>query len=120
LRLIAEIEGFAVGWISVVVIIASLLAAAIYLVRKGVRRWWDYVVIAGLTAALVRPILMIATGDVSVWLPVGIWSDGFDGKDQIIVASAMTTVLLPFVLAAGAVCAVRRAIDFARADRVPS
>ena len=36
------------------------------------------------------------------------------------VASAMTTVLLPFVLAAGAVCAVRRAIDFARADRVPS
>ena len=108
------------GWISVAVIIGSLLAAAIYLVRKGARRWWDYFVIAGLTAALVRPILMIATGDVSVLLPGGIWSDGFDGKDQIIIASAMATVLLPLVVAAGTVCAVQRAIDFARADRVPS
>jgi hypothetical protein len=89
-------------------------------VRKGARRWWDDLVIVGLTAALMRPIPMVATGDVSVWLPGGIWSDGFDGKDQLIVASAMATVLLPLVLAAGAVYAVHRAIDFSRTDRVPS
>jgi hypothetical protein len=113
-------EDLAVGWIFVAVVIASLLAAAIYLVRKGARRWWDYLVIGGLAVALVRPILMIVTGDVSAWLPAGIWSDGPDGKDQIIVASAMATVLLPLALAAGAVCAVHRAIDYSHADRVAS
>ena len=115
-----KIEGLAVGWISVAIVIVSLLAASIYLVRKGVRRWWDYLLIGGLAMAPVRPILMIATGDVSAWLPGGIWSDGPDGKDQIIVANAVATVLLPLALAAGAVCAVHRAIDYSRADRVPS
>jgi hypothetical protein len=89
LQPVAEKRGFAVGWIFVAVIIASL-AAAIYLVRKGARRWWDYLVIAGLMAALCG------------------------------ITSAMTTVLLPLVLAAGAVCAVHRVMDFARADRVAS
>lgn len=44
------------GWIIVAVIVAGLLIAAIWLVRKTVRRWWDYPVIVLLTAALV-PLL---------------------------------------------------------------
>ena len=45
------------GWITVVVIIASLLATSVYLVRKGAQRWWDYLAIVILTAVLVRPVL---------------------------------------------------------------
>lgn len=91
------------GWISVLVIIGSLLAPAIYLVRKGARRWWEYLVILVLTAVLVRPVLKTFTGDLSAHLPYGIWSDGFDGKDQIIIASLAATILIPLVLASGAV-----------------
>jgi hypothetical protein len=107
-----------VGWITVIVIIGSLLAASIYLVLKGARRWWEYLIVFVLTVVLVRPVLMTVTGDISRWLPSGIWSDGFDGKDQIIIASAASTILIPLVLAAGAVCAVKRMIAFSRTSRV--
>ena len=92
------------GWITVLVIIASLLAASIYLVRKAVRQWWEYLVIIILTAVLVGPVYKAATGDISAVLPYGIWSDGFDGKDQIIIASVASSILVPLVLASGAVC----------------
>jgi hypothetical protein len=105
------------GWVTVVVIIGSLLAASIYLVLKGARRWWDYLIIVALTVVLVRPVLKTFTGSLSAWLPSGIWSDGFDGKDQIIIASAASTVLIPLVLAAGAVFAVRRVVDYSRTNR---
>lgn len=103
------------GWTAVLVIIASLLAASIYLVRKAVRRWWEYLVI--LTAVLIGPVYKTATGDMSAVLPYGIWSDGFDGKDQIIIASVASSILVPLVLASGAVCAVKRAMAYSRANR---
>ncbi len=106
------------GWISVAVIIGSLLAASIYLVRKAARRWWDYLIIVVLMAVLVRPVLKTITGDLSAHLPFGIWSDGSDGKDQIIIASVAATILIPLVLAAGTVVVVRRVLDYSRANRV--
>ncbi len=106
------------GWITVIVIIGSLLAASIYLVLKGADRWWEYLIVAVLTVALVRPVLKTVTGDMSQWLPYGIWSDGFDGKDQIIIASAASTVLIPLVLAAGALCVVKCMIAYSRANRI--
>jgi hypothetical protein len=113
-------RGLVVGLISVVAIIAGLLAAAIYLVHKGARRWWDYLTVVGLTVLLVRPLLDTVTGDISAWLPNGIWSDGFDGKGEIIIASVASSILIPLVLAAGTVYGVRRLIDCSRANRVGS
>lgn len=108
------------GLISVAVIIAGLLAAAIYLVRKGARRWWDYLAVIGLTVLLVRPLLDTVTGDISAWLPSGIWSDDFEGKGEIIIASVASSILIPLVLAAGTVYAVRRVINGSSASRVGS
>lgn len=105
------------GWITVVIIIFSQLAASVYLVLKGARRWWEYLIVFVLTVVLVRPILKTVTGDMSAWLPAGIWSDGFDGKDQIIIASAASTILIPLVLAAGALCVVKSVIGYSRANR---
>jgi hypothetical protein len=107
-----------VGWFTVAIIIAPQLAVAIHLIRRGVRRWWEYLIVFCLTVALVRPVLKTITGDMSQWLPYGIWSDGFDGKDQIIIVSAASTILIPLVLAAGSVCILKRIVDFSRKNRI--
>ena len=39
------------------------------------------------------------TGDVSRWLPAGTFAAGADGKDQIVVASALATILAALLLA---------------------
>jgi hypothetical protein len=59
-----------------------------------------------------------AAGDISEWLPAGFWSDGFDGKDQIIIASVASTVLIPLVIALAVICAAKGAIACLRASRV--
>jgi hypothetical protein len=88
------------GWPAVALILAAEIAAAGWLVRIAARRWWDYLVIALVTAALVRPTVHHVTGDVSRYLPGAIWSDGSDGKDQIIIVSAVSTVLWPLMATA--------------------
>jgi hypothetical protein len=95
------------GWISVSVIIGAQIAVAIFLVRLAAQRWWEYPVIAALTAVLVRPTERRFTGDVSVYLPASIWSEGGDGKDQIIDASVASTFLLPLIASALVVFAVK-------------
>lgn len=106
------------GWFTVAIIIATQLAVAIYLIRQGVRRWWEYLIVFCLTVALVRPVLKTFTGSMSAWLPYGIWSDGFDGKDQIIIASVASTILIPLVLAAGTVCICKRIAAYSRENRI--
>jgi hypothetical protein len=107
------------GWITVAVIVVSLLAISVILMRRAALRWWQYFVVFALTAALVRPVLKTVTGDLSVWFPAGIWSDGFDGKDQIIIASAASTVLIPLVIASAIVCVAKHAIARFGEDRPP-
>jgi hypothetical protein len=91
------------GWPAVALMILGQIGAAAWLIRLAARRWWDYLVIVALTAALLRPTERYFTGDVSRYLPDAIWSDGSEGKDQIIYASAASTILLPLVVSAFAV-----------------
>lgn len=67
---------------------------------------------------LVRPVLKTISADLSAHLPYGIWSDTADSKDQIIIASAAATILIPLVLASGAVCAVKQVLAYSSANRI--
>jgi hypothetical protein len=87
------------GWPSVALIVIAEIAVAVFLIRLGARRWWNYPAIAVLTAVLVRPTARYLTGDVSRYLPDATWS-GADDKEQIIYASAASTVLLPLIASA--------------------
>jgi|ERR1017187_6662569 hypothetical protein len=104
------------GWAAVAIIVVAQIAAAVFLVRVAARRWWDYLAISVLTIALVRPTAQHITGDVSRYLPDTIWSDGSEGKDQVIYASAASTILLPLIVAAITVYVfrqIRRALQTA-------
>ena len=90
------------GWVSVTVLVVVQLAVAVLLIRPAARRWWDTLVIAVLTALLVRPTSQHITGDISTYLPDAIWS-GPDDKEQIIYASIASTILLPLMASALAV-----------------
>jgi len=98
------------GWPAAALVILAQIAAADWLIHLAARRWWDYLMIAVLTAALMRPAVRYVTGDVSRFLPDAIWSDGSEGKEQIIYASAASTILLPQIVSALAVYAGRRAL----------
>ena len=87
------------GWPAVALIVIGQIAVAAFLIRLGARRWWDYLAIAVLTAVLVRPTARYVTGDVSRYLPDATWS-GADDKEQIIYASAASTILLPLIASA--------------------
>jgi hypothetical protein len=96
------------GWPSVAMIIIAQILVAVFLIRVAARRWWDYLVIAVLTVALVRPTEHHITGDVSRYLPDAIWSDGSESKEQIIYASAASTILLPLIISALVVYAFKQ------------
>ena len=87
------------GWPAVAVMIIAEIAAAAFLVRGAARRGWEYLAIAALTVALIRPTERYFTGDVSRYLPDAIWS-GADDKEQIIYVSAASTILLPLIASA--------------------
>ena len=71
--------------------------------RFSARGWRTYLAVAVLTLLLIRPVLNTITGDVSRYLPPGTFAGGAKGKDQIIVASALSTLLLPLLIAAAVV-----------------
>ena len=83
--------------------IAGFLLAALtgFLVWRAADRFWHFLVIFALAAALFPLVAQGPAGDVSRFLPAGIFSEGADGKDQIVLASAAATVLMSAVLAAG-------------------
>ncbi|MCF2523622.1 hypothetical protein [Bradyrhizobium sp. G127] len=88
------------GWISAFLITLALITGALVLIRHAAGQWWDYLLIVALAALLFRPLYTLVSGDVSRYLPAFLWSDGSDGKDQIIWASIASTFLLPLVLSA--------------------
>src|SRR4051812_23754513 len=96
------------GLFSVVVIVLVQTMLAVWLVRRAARRWLQHVAIAALGAALLVPLYQLITGDISRSLPPDLWSDGADGKDQIILASAASTLLLPLIASATLVLAFGR------------
>jgi len=60
----------------------------------------DYFMVAFLAVALLPALATTVTGDVSRYLPSASFSAGIQGKDEIIIASALTTVLVAIILAA--------------------
>jgi hypothetical protein len=89
------------GWSLVVAIVVLELATTAILIRVAVRRWRDLLYVAVIAVILGRPVMLFATGDISRFLPHLLWSEGADGKDQIAVASAASTILTPLIAAAG-------------------
>jgi hypothetical protein len=88
------------GWPAVALILLAQLVAAGWLIRLAARRWPDYLAIAALTAALLRLTLQYVTGDVSRYLPDVVWSGGSESKEQVIYASAASSILLPLIMSA--------------------
>lgn len=102
------------GWISVFVVFAGLIAAAVFLIRHAARRWWDYLAILAMAALLFGPLYDLVSGDVSRYLPAFLWSDDSDGKDQIILASIASTFLLPLVVSALVLLTVKWIVRISR------
>src|SRR5262245_49274525 len=72
-------------------------------------RWWDYLIIAALTVLLFPLIARTFTGDLSRYLPSGVWSEGAEGKDEIILVSIAATLVVAATAAAAVVGLTRRA-----------
>ena len=70
-------------------------------------RWWHYVVMAVACVPLFPVIATRLMGDVSRYLPAGTFSDDSSGKDEIVLASIYSTVMLAFIFAALALWAIR-------------
>jgi hypothetical protein len=85
------------GWPAVIILLLVLFAAMVSFVYMAARTWRDYLVVAAIAALLVRPVLLFITDDVSRWLPTGLWSDGADGKDQVVAVGAVATLLLAII-----------------------
>lgn len=78
-----------------------LMALAAFSVWCAADRLWHAAAVIVL-AVLLFPLTAATrvTGDVSRHLPAGTFSDGFEGKDQIVVASAAASLLFAIILAA--------------------
>jgi hypothetical protein len=87
------------GWITVAIIAGVQLAIVIFMMYRASSRWWHYVVIFALAVPFLR-VSLLYTGDVGHHFPQGSFSDDADGKDQIIVASASSTVLQALMMSA--------------------
>ena len=96
------------GWFSVVIVAAALIGATIVLVRSAIRRWWEYGILLLVAAIIFKPLYDLVSGDVSRYLPGFLWSDGADGKDQIILASIASTIFLPLIVSAALMLAFTR------------
>lgn len=88
------------GWLSVIVVSGILIGATVFLVRRAMGRWWEYLGLLVGAVMLFRPLYDLVSGDVSRVLPSFLWSDGFSGKDQIIIASVASAIFLPVLISA--------------------
>ena len=70
-------------------------------------RWWHYLVMAVAWVPLFPLVATRLMGDVSRYLPESTFSDDSSGKDEIVLASVYSTVMLAFIFAALALWAIR-------------
>src|SRR5260221_13469651 len=85
--------------IAIAVFLLAVLTG--FLVWRAADRFWHFLVIVALTAVLFPPVAHGPAGDLSRYLPSGLFFDGADGKDQIVLASAAATALISVGLATG-------------------
>ena len=76
-----------------------LVALTGYLVWCATSRFWHLIVIFVMAALLFPIVATQLTGDVSRYFPAEAFSEGIDGKDQIVLASAGATILIAIILA---------------------
>jgi hypothetical protein len=86
----------------------GLTALAGVLVWGAATRWWHYLVIAVAWVPLFPLVAQHLTGDVSRYLPDSAFSAGIAGKDEIVLASVYSTIVLAIILAAAGFWAIRR------------
>jgi hypothetical protein len=77
-------------------VLAALTGCVVWWVTD---RFWHSLVIVVLAVALFPLVAGSLTGDVSRYLPAGTFAEGADGKDQIVLASAVATILIAVILA---------------------
>ncbi len=94
--------------------ILVLLALTGLVVWYVVDRLWHLFVILVLGAALFPWVALTLIGDVSRYFPVETFSNVIVGKDEIVLASAATTISVAIILAASACAAVRAVWRIAR------
>jgi hypothetical protein len=80
-------------------LVATLVALAAFAVWWTAGRTRDYLGIAALTLAICPLLAIGPTGDMSRWLPRA-FSDGPAGVGEIVVVSALSTILIAVILAA--------------------
>jgi ABC-type branched-subunit amino acid transport system permease subunit len=91
---------------TIAAIVATLGVLAALLVWRTARRARDYLAIAVLAIALFPLLVTGPTGDVSRYFPQA-FSDGPEGVGEIVLASALSTLLIAVILAAGGWWVVR-------------
>ncbi len=77
-----------------------LIALAGWSSWTAAHRIRDFFIIAFVAFALLPLLATTVTGDVSRYLPSAAFSSGLQGKDEIVMASALTTCLVATVTAA--------------------
>ena len=77
-----------------------LAILTVYVVWRAVDRFWQVLVVAVLAMVLFPLVASWLAGDVSLFLPTWMFSQGADSKDQIVLASATATVFFSTILAA--------------------
>ncbi len=92
----------------------ALFVLAGWLVWWTAKRLWHLPAIAVLTVALFHFTANYLTGDLSRYLPHGVFADGAAGKDQIALASGIATILLSIILASALWLVIERIIALRR------
>src|SRR6476660_6936790 len=77
----------------------ALAGLAGLLVWYASSRWWHPIAIGFPALALFPWVATYVAGDVSRYLPAGLFSDSQQGKDEIAVASAYATIIISIALA---------------------
>lgn len=77
----------------------SLIALTGWSIWRAVERLRDYCILAFLTIVLLPLLVTTVSGDLSRYFPTGTFAAGFEGKDQVIIVSATTALLVAAMLA---------------------
>lgn len=96
------------GWGAVAAIGLVLLVLTMAACRLAVRGLWSTLAVAALSFPAMWLLVKYVFGDVSRYLPAAAFSEGADGKDQIIIASILCTILGGVIVAACIVWLLRR------------
>jgi hypothetical protein len=85
-----------------ILLLAGLALTALtgFALWRVTERAWHLLVVAVLALPLMASLAATVTGDVSRYLPGGMFSEGPGGKNEIILVSAGATMLLAVLLAA--------------------